>query len=72
MEDSNWGDLQQKDISHIEKKNVQGIDKTSCDVSIGDCGFHKKTGSRIEVAEMKMMRFFLEVTRLDKIKNEII
>ena len=41
-------------------------------VWVGDGGNDEKTGVEMKVAELKMLRFSLGVTRMDKIRNEYI
>ena len=43
--------------------------ETSFVIWVGDCGTDEKPGDRAEVAELKMLRFALGVTRMDRIRN---
>ena len=51
---------------------MQFSGETSNDVWIWDGGGHKKKVEEMEVAEIKMSRFAMGVTRKDKIRNEYI
>ena len=46
--------------------------ETSNVVRVGDGGTDEKTEAEVEVAELKMLRFSLGVTKMDKIRNEYI
>ena len=53
-------------------EGVQGDSETSNAVRVGASGTDKKQEAEMEVAELKMIRFSLGVTRMDTIRNEYI
>ena len=53
-------------------KSVQFSGETNHDVWTSDGGGHKKQVEEMEIAERKMLRFAIGVTRKDKIRNEYI
>ena len=68
-------DLRQASTSKSEREGVQGGSETSNVVNLyglETVALTKRQESEMEVAELKMLRFALGVTRMDKITNEYI
>lgn len=59
------GDLQQKDSSEIERKDLQHGSETCYDASLGFSGIKKK-----RVSELRVLRFSVGVIGVDGIRNE--
>ena len=53
-----------------EREGEQGGSETSNVVRVGDSGTDKRQEAELKVAELKMLRFSLGVTRMDNIRNE--
>ena len=56
-------------ISMNERKGVQDGGET-CNVGLETVALKKRQEAELEVAEDKMLRFSLGVTRMDRIRNE--
>ena len=72
MEKSIKSNLRQEVTSQNKKKSVQFSGETSNVVlyKLETVAVTKRQVKEMEVAEMKMLRFAMEVTRKDKIRNE--
>ena len=70
LEDSVWSVLRQENEREDQGESVQNSGKTSTDVRGRDMALKKTQETKLEVAEMRMLRWMCEVTKLDKIRNE--
>ena len=62
--------LRQEDASETEVKGLQKCDQTSSVVWSDTWATRRGQGARLEVNEMRMLRWMCGVTRRDKIRNE--
>ncbi|KAK3543159.1 hypothetical protein QTP70_011954 [Hemibagrus guttatus] len=68
-----WGDLCERKISvRIKGKVYRTVVRPAMLYGLETVSLRKRQESELEVAELKMLRFSLEVTRLDRIRNEYI
>ena len=73
MEKSVWSDMPQKGIGKSEgKKMYKTVVRPAMLYGLEAVALTKKQEAELEVAEMRMLRFSLGVTRMDKIRNEFI
>ena len=72
LEESVWSVVRQENEREDQRGNVQNSGKTSTDVRGRDRALMKALETKLEVAEMRMMRWMCGVTKLDKIRHEII
>ena len=68
LEDSVWSVVRQENEREDRGEGVQNSGKTSTDVRGRDMCVEKE--NKLEVAEMRMLRWMCGVTKLDKIRNE--
>ncbi|KAF7654651.1 hypothetical protein LDENG_00066670, partial [Lucifuga dentata] len=62
--------VRQKGTSKREREGLHDGSETSCVVWLEAAALTKRQEAELEVAELNMLRFLLEVTRMDKIKNK--
>ena len=70
LEESIWSVVRQENVSEDQGEGVQCSDKTSTDVLAETWALETAQERKLEVAEMRMLRWMCGVTRLDKIRNE--
>ena len=62
--------MRQENEHEDQGEGVQNSGKTSTDVRGRDMGIEEGTEDKLEVTEMRMLRWMFGVTKLDKIRNE--
>ena len=72
MEKGHGNHVRQEGPCNSERQNVQDNDPASYAIWYGNSGSDQGQGRKMEVAEMKMLRFSLGKTRLDRIENAVI
>ena len=71
LEESIWCVVRQENEREDQGDGVQNSGKTSTDVRGRDMGVEEAQENKLEVAEMKMLRWVCGVAKLDNIRNEI-
>ena len=70
LEESVWSVVRQQNEREDQEECVQNSGKTSTDVRAETWALKKAEEKKLEVADMRMLRWMCGVTKLDKIRNE--
>ena len=70
LQESVWSVVQQENEREDQGEGVQYSGKTNTDVRAETWALKKAHENKLEVAEMRMLRWMCGVTKLDNIRNE--
>ena len=70
LEESVWSVVRQDNEREDQGEGVQSSGKTSTDIRAETWALKKAHENKLEVEEMRMLRWMCGVTKLDKIRNE--
>ena len=70
MEESVWSVVRQENEREIKRKVYRTVARTALMYGAETWALKNAHGKKVEVAEMRMLRWMCGVTKLDKIRNE--
>ena len=70
MEESVWSVVRQENEREIKGKVYRTVARTALMYGAETWALKKAQGKKVEVAELRMLRWMCGVTKLDKIRNE--